>query len=291
MRSICQNSHAHHSSPRKPSIFRFEHVTNNHFWRYIGGSSRNKLVIFQDGTYLELINWIKEPAEFFDWAPKSPGLIDFALTSTTTAHNVHGEVTSRLEKGGVEGMGLGYKQPLAGGRKRKDGRDVKWFVTKPQFRDVVGDEKELYPTGRLDAPFFCHDVTDRELRIPPPTKEGGHDSGAMGIGVVEVLVPKEKVGEYVKMYEGILGVKGEERGEGVWWIGMEVPTQEKDLRKTMEGRVGVEVRGPRDQSDAIWMRERGVGIRRIRLLTEDGKGHGAVVELAEDGIGETIVLI
>ena len=55
-----------------------------------GQPSRNKLVIFADGTYLEFFNWYDTPPSLDNenlpmrfWGPKTPGLIDFAITDTT----------------------------------------------------------------------------------------------------------------------------------------------------------------------------------------------------------------
>ena len=55
-----------------------------------GQPSRNKLVIFADGSYLEFFNWYDTPPSLHDehlpmrvWGPKTPGLIDFAITDTT----------------------------------------------------------------------------------------------------------------------------------------------------------------------------------------------------------------
>src|SRR3954469_19194095 len=91
-----------------------------------GGSSRNKLIIFKDGTYIELLNWISKPVEFFDWAGKAPGLIDFALTSSTqSAQETHDSVTERLNSSssssphalaGDGALGVRFKDPLHGGR-------------------------------------------------------------------------------------------------------------------------------------------------------------------------------
>ena len=88
---------------------------------HTGHSSRNKLIVFADGTYLELFCWIDTPREFYAWANKSPGLIDFALTSMPpkTAQSLHKDIVSRL---GKEQSGdrphIGYTPPQAGSRSR-----------------------------------------------------------------------------------------------------------------------------------------------------------------------------
>ena len=94
-----------------------------------------------------------------------------------------------------------YKAPLSGGRRRRDGQDVRWHVTKPLVVDddapsVPKPAVRYFPTGRLDTPFFCHNITDRSLRIPFAEQEisGTHPCAAKGLLAVEVLVPEEEDG-------------------------------------------------------------------------------------------------
>ncbi len=101
-----------------------------------GQASRNKLIIFADGTYLELFNWYDKPPPLDDenlpmrfWGPKQEGLIDFALTSATqSAEECIDAVNKRLSQGQNNDMGLGitYQEPISGSRKRADGVEVKW---------------------------------------------------------------------------------------------------------------------------------------------------------------------
>jgi hypothetical protein len=109
-----------------------------------GQTSRNKLIIFADGTYLELFNWYDTPRPLDDenlpmrfWGPKEEGLIDFALTSTTVpAEECINTVNKRLaqEPDKDAGLGVSFQEPIAGSRKRTDGKEVKWKVTRPIFR-------------------------------------------------------------------------------------------------------------------------------------------------------------
>ncbi|KIW73881.1 hypothetical protein PV04_01963 [Phialophora macrospora] len=277
---------------------------------HAGGSSRNKLVIFPDGTYIELINWIGQPKEFFDWARKSPGLIDFALTTPSSAQDTFDEVTKRLEAeggsagGGDGGLGVRYRDPLAGGRKRKDGQDVKWHVTKPLLDDSAPNLprplENFFPTGRLDTPFFCHDVTDRALRVPyaEPHISETHPCGARGIVSVEVVVPEAKIDSYIRLYSSVLGVEANVHGgyrcsptTSVSFL-LSTPNADEPAMKALRGRVGVEIRTPRDQDDEAWVRERGVGIREVRIFAE-AKGEGEMDEapLDSEGIGASLVLV
>lgn len=258
-----------------------------------------------------MINWITEPKEFFDWAGKSAGLIDFALTTPTSAQETFTEVTKRLEEHGDDdvssgdgSLGVRYKEPLAGGRKRKDGQDVKWHVTKPLLDNdaprVPKPMEQYFPTGRLDTPFFCHDVTERSLRVPfaEKTISETHPCGARGLVSVEVLVPEDRIESYIRLYSSVLGVKPTVRGgyrysptTSVRFL-LSVPNEGEPAMKALKGRVGVEIRAPRDQDDEAWLKERGVGIREIKVFAE-AKGEDEVDEgaLDSEGIGASVVLV
>ncbi len=269
-----------------------------------GGSSRNKLIIFADGTYIELLNWIGPPKEFFDWAPKAPGLIDFALTNLQTAQETHAAATARLEKEpGDGGLGVRFKNPLFGGRKRKDGQQVEWYVTKPQLDNTAPNVpkplEKFFPTGRLDTPFYCHDVTDRDLRVPYRNQEiSTHPCGAKGILSVEVLVPEAQIDSYMHLYGAVTGASPKVHGgyryspnTAVSFL-LSTPNAEEPSMKTLRGRVGVEIHAPLDGEDEAWLKERGVGIREIRMFVE-AKSEDEVDErsLDSEGIGSSLVLV
>ena len=265
---------------------------------FLGQSSRNKLIVFADGTYLELFNWFDKPPDedaknqpMRAWAKKQPGLIDFALSSLpTSATEVHFDArTARLQTGeGDGGLGVGYTVPEAGGRTRKDGVQVRWKVSRPEFAKAVNTPDEaLFPNGRIDAPFFCYDVTSRDVRVPFEDKEKTvHPCGATGMAAVEMLVPKAKMDAYVKLYSSILGsspiVVGEEDRENgsIFQIGLPVQSA---------GVSVIRLRSEQDQRDVACLKQRGIGISGLILTTEEGqtgvKGH-----LGAEGIGSTISL-
>jgi hypothetical protein len=70
--------------------------------------------------------------------------------------------------------------------------DVQWHVTKPLLDNgapnVPRPAEKYFPTGRLDTPFFCHDVTERALLVPFADKDISktHPRGARGILSVEL---------------------------------------------------------------------------------------------------------
>lgn len=272
-----------------------------------GGTSRNKLILFADGTYIELLNWIDKPAEFFDWAGKPPGLIDFALTTTTSsAQQTFDEVSQRLSSSGGgsssgdndSDLGITYKTPLAGGRKRKDGKKVSWFVTKPKFENenAKGVPRPLdkwFPTGRLDAPFFCHDVTDRAVRVPFQDGDvAKHPSGATGVLSVKVLAPADKVAAYAKVYQAITGVEGT-AAETTGSLRFNLGAVEAQALAGVESEVGIELAPISTAEDEKWVHERGLGIRELKLFVPKGDGDRdrEEVPLDKTGIGASVVFV
>lgn len=265
---------------------------------FLGQSSRNKLIVFADGTYLELFNWFDKPPDedaknqpMRVWAKKQPGLIDFALSSllTSTAGAHFDARVARLQTGeGDGGLGVGYTAPEAGGRTRKDGVQVRWKVSRPEFAKVVNTPDEaLFPSGRIDAPFFCYDVTSRDIRVPFEDKgKTTHPCGATGVAAVEILVPKAKMDAYVKLYSSILGssptVVGEEDRENgsVFQIGLPVQSA---------GLSAIRLRSEQDKRDVACLKQRGIGISGLTLTVGEGqtgvKGH-----LGAEGIASTISL-
>jgi hypothetical protein len=264
----------------------------------LGQSSRNKLIVFADGTYLELFNWFDKPPDedakdqpMRVWAKKQPGLIDFALgslpTSTAEAH-FDARVTRLQTEEGDGGLGVGYTAPKAGGRTRNDGVQVRWKVSRPEFANAVNTPDEaLFPTGRIDAPFFCYDVTSRDIRVPFQDKEKTtHPCSATGVAAVEVLVPKAKMDAYVKLYSSILGSSPEVVGEGDkengWVFPINLPVQGT-------GRFAIRLRSAQSEQDIAWLMERGIGISGLTLTVGEGQV-GVKGRLGAEGIASTISL-
>ncbi|EME89656.1 uncharacterized protein MYCFIDRAFT_213752 [Pseudocercospora fijiensis CIRAD86] len=137
--------------------------------RHADNRTENKLVLFKDGTYLELIAFINDDPEKREghWWDKSYGVVDFALTTSSEDFGELGGIKDRLSK---TDTGISYTSPKVGGRKRPDGVELQWRVT--------------FPTGtdRGSVPFWCHDVTPRDRRVPLSDAATSHPSGALGMG-------------------------------------------------------------------------------------------------------------
>ena len=134
------------------------------------GLTRNALVPFRDGTYLELVSFI-QPEDGRDnvwgWREFLPheGLIDYCAASDGLG--------SEVER--LRGLGLGVDGPHDGGRKLPDGRGIRW-------RSASIDQG-----GRM-LPFLIEDVTPREDRIPAGSAVD-HPNGATGILRLEISAP------------------------------------------------------------------------------------------------------
>ncbi|KAL2852546.1 hypothetical protein BJY01DRAFT_208138 [Aspergillus pseudoustus] len=230
---------------------------------HTGGISRNKLIIFHDGTYLELYNWITKPK---DWRAQLPG--DFALTTLEpiTAESSQERIANALATTpGDGGVGVTYLPPREGGRKNAEGIDVRWEIVKPGYTKTDGTPGDgFYPRGRTDAPFFCHDITPRTRRVTYDLNSvTQHPSGATGIKHIEVLVPNGKLGSYSDVYASIVGAAPDESDGAV------------EFRLCAPGihsfTGSLRVREAKTTGDEQFLREKGIGISSLVLRSETGQ--------------------
>lgn len=128
------------------------------------GTTHNALISFADGAYLELLAFKAAAPEHMWWRHRAAGegLIDFALLPGDTAADVAAART----------RGLTIDGPYPGGRNRPDGVRLEWLTARPASPDL---------------PFFCGDVTPRELRVPGPDS-WDHANGVRGLSRVSVAV-------------------------------------------------------------------------------------------------------
>lgn len=147
---------------------------------HAGGATHNALVGFADGSYLELIAFLK-PDPAHRWAPAAQrgieGFIDFALLPDSVPAVV----------AAARGRGLDYQGPLPGGRLRTDGQRLEWQIGMPPTRDL---------------PFLCGDLTPRAWRVC----EGDvrvHANGVLGVAVLTVLV--DDLDASLARYAALLG--------------------------------------------------------------------------------------
>jgi catechol 2,3-dioxygenase-like lactoylglutathione lyase family enzyme len=132
------------------------------------GLTRNALVPFADGSYLELVAFVDpdDPRDnVWGWRaflPFGGGLIDYCAASDDLEADVR-----RLEEGG-----LGVEGPTDGGRRLPDGTEIRWRVAR------------IRQDGRL-LPFLIEDLTPRPARVPGGPA-AAHANGAIGISRLEL---------------------------------------------------------------------------------------------------------
>jgi len=145
-----------------------------------GRSTHNALVVFADGSYLELIAW-QAPAPQERWWQilhlRGEGIVDFALLPADTADTV-AQAAQR---------GLVLEGPLDGGRVRPDGERLRWQTARPATHDL---------------PFLCGDLSPRALRVPEGEVRR-HANGATGVASLAVAV--KDLDASLRRYRALLG--------------------------------------------------------------------------------------
>lgn len=153
--------------------------------------SRNALITFEDGSYIELIAFKHEPPvkdnTWWDLLQIGEGLVDFALVSDDLLAELEQLKSQRFEITG----------PMEGGRLRTDGIRIAWRVAR------------LNTAGSERLPFLIDDISRHELRVPQG-KDAIHPNGVTGIAGVAVAVSSLAAAE--PLYRGLLG-ESRTRGE------------------------------------------------------------------------------
>ncbi|KAF2737034.1 hypothetical protein EJ04DRAFT_574887 [Polyplosphaeria fusca] len=241
------------------------------------GLTANTLILLADGCYIELISFLPQPASSDAiakhwWGPDASrkGWADWCLTTRSTA-------ALNWERVGGEERGL-YARPIEGGRKRPDGVEVRWAVTFPEGED--GGQ-----TVRSRAPFFCHDVTEREVRVPMEGDRIRHPGRVLGVLSLTVLVgTEEDLAALAGVYAEVFGVQGrEEHRKLVFEIGRVV--DEDWLREVGGPRIEIGLANTEKEKEKV--RERGFWFGDVVLGAQACEGLGVVgqkvrVDSAED---------
>ena len=137
------------------------------------GLTRNALIPFEDGSYLELVSFLnaEDPTDnIWGWRGFLPyeGLIDYCASSDDLDSDA----------GRLEFLGFSVDGPDDGGRRLPDGEEIRWRSA------------SIRQEGRL-LPFLIEDLTPRGLRV-----RGGpsarHPNGAKGVSRLEVSAPDSK---------------------------------------------------------------------------------------------------
>ena len=184
--------------------------------RHPGRNTRNALVVFDDGAYLELITYSAPSPDERWWREleaHGDGLVDFALLPH--------DLPAALAQAQARGL-AGISGPLPGGRVRPDGQRVAWQTARQTQHDL---------------PFLCADLTARALRVPEGELRR-HGNGA--IAVAEVTVAVVDVEASLGRYRAFLGGEAVHEGE-VMLAGAHIRLVHDAARKRDQGPCGVQL--------------------------------------------------
>jgi catechol 2,3-dioxygenase-like lactoylglutathione lyase family enzyme len=149
---------------------------------HAGGVTHNALVVFADGSYLELIAFRRPDPEARWWRVldgAGEGFVDYALLPA--------DVGAEVER--AKAGGLDLEGPFDGGRARPDGAVLRWQTAR---------------SPRPDVPFLCGDLTPRHLRVPDGEVRQ-HANGILGIAEVTVAVEDGEASS--RRYAALLGIE------------------------------------------------------------------------------------
>jgi catechol 2,3-dioxygenase-like lactoylglutathione lyase family enzyme len=141
--------------------------------------SINALIVFEDGSYLELIAFPR-PVPGFRWwevlTAAGPGFVDYAVLTTDIARDVREAQSRGLILGAIE----------EGSRRTPAGERLEWRTARA-------------PTS--DVPFLCGDVTPRSFRVP----EGSVRQHANGIeGITQLTIAVTDLAASTGRYQALL---------------------------------------------------------------------------------------
>lgn len=155
------------------------------------GKTHNALIIFNDGSYLELLaptslahlNDINpnDHSSFLFLLTQAEGLGGYALLSD----DLEGDVSA------MQSRGLGITLSAPNGRARPDGQQLRW-------RTATLDDGTM-------TPFFIQDETPRVLRVPTDNASTNQPNGTTGIAGLTIAVPELEAG--MRDYQLMTGIQ------------------------------------------------------------------------------------
>ena len=161
---------------------------------HASGTTHNALIIFRDGSYLELLALTGKSADpesdatdFSHLLEQGEGLVGYALGSDDLD----------MDTAAMRERGLDVGQPQRGSRLRTDNVRLEW---------------KTVSIGSSMSPFFIEDVTDRTLRVPDEDDITTHDNRVIGIaGLTFVFANVERATLH---YEAMLGKPPQRSAQG-----------------------------------------------------------------------------
>jgi len=249
---------------------------------HASGLTANSLVTFPDGPYLELISFTHPESHYppsspshdarhnHPWANKANGWLAYAFLGAPHATPpLSAIVNARLQAAGSDTR---YESEFSGGRTRPDGVELKWELTTPTH----WEEKK----GASRLPFFCGDITPRELRVPTqPESITVHPNAAHGIAHLRVLAPRSTFTAVSAELTAILGeapIEGP-AGAHLWLLGLlpgdVTASQPKDLK--LHSRLLLCEPDTSDEAEVRFVESHGAGLFEVGVrVDEDGGKRG-----------------
>ncbi len=152
------------------------------------GKTHNALIVFQDGTYLELLAPTNPQfIETVDMADRSNFLFMFAQGEGFGGYALLAD-DLEAETKAMQARALNIQMRPPGGRLRPDGQELRW-------RSAM--------IGNTMTPFFIQDDTPRQLRVPNEAAKTLQPNAVTGIANIEIEIPDLKSG--ITYYQCILG--------------------------------------------------------------------------------------
>lgn len=160
---------------------------------HVGGKTHNALIVFQDGTYLELLAptapaLLDNPdpddrSNFLFLFNEGEGLVAYALYSDDLEADVAAMQSRKVA--------VTLRPPT--GRARPDGQQLQW-------RSAMLDNGSMNP-------FFIQDITPRTLRVPNDPAVMTQPNRAMGVAFIEITFSAyiDGLEMHRKNYSAILG--------------------------------------------------------------------------------------
>jgi catechol 2,3-dioxygenase-like lactoylglutathione lyase family enzyme len=157
---------------------------------HAGGKTHNALIVFADGTYVELLAPTRpellqtvDPTDrtnFLFMFQYGEGFGGYALLSP--------DLNAETEAMQKRGLDVQLRPP--GGRARPDGQQLRW---------------QSAMVGGSMTPFFIQDVTPRVLRVPIDADKIQQPNGISGVKGIRIAVVDLSIG--LQCYEAMLNLK------------------------------------------------------------------------------------
>lgn len=173
-----------------------------------GGMTENKLIIFEDGLYVELIAFADglnpQHRAMHPWGKQPDGHIIHWAHTILSHEEEEGSNTSEERFRAVQAriansqVGIKYLDPEPGFRTMTDGSKRIWANAIPNFDDYKG------PVWINQQPFWTFDRTPRSLRAPATLENTSHPSGVVGIAAISLFIKdKQALDNMVPLYNAI----------------------------------------------------------------------------------------